>query len=105
MANNNGNPLFNLMSGMMENNSNPLSALMGGGGGNMNMQQMMMGMLQKQNPQAFQQINQMMQSGQDPKALVQKQLSGMNPQQINQLKQQASQFGISESTLNDLIKQ
>lgn len=97
MANNNGNPLFNMMSGLMSGGNNM-------GNSNMGMQQMLMGMLQKQNPQAFSQINQLMQSGKNPKELVQKQLSGMNPQQITQLKQQASQFGINENTLNGLLK-
>lgn len=66
-----------------------LQGMMGG-----NPQQMLMNMLKNQNPQAFQQLQQMMQSGQDPNKVLNDLMGKMTPQQKAQLQQMASQFGI-----------
>lgn len=66
-----------------------LQGMMGG-----NPQTMLMNMLKNQNPQAFQQLQQMMQSGQDPNKVLNDLMGKMTPQQKAQLQQMASQFGI-----------
>lgn len=82
---------------------NPLKAMMSGGANPMNMiqgmmngnpQQMLMNMLQQRNPQGYQQLQQMMQSGQDPNKIAQQMMAQMSPQQKAQLEQMAKQFGI-----------
>lgn len=80
------NPLFNMM------NPNPMNLLQGIMGGNP--QQMLMNMLQKQNPQGYAQLQQLMNSGEDPQKILEKMMSQMTPQQKAQLQQMASQFGI-----------
>lgn len=80
------NPLFDMMN---VNTMNLFQGMMGG-----NPQQMLMTMLQKQNPQAFQQLQQMMNSGQDPNKILEQMMSQMTPQQKAQMQQMASQFGI-----------
>ena len=80
------NPLFNMM------NPNPMNLLQGIMGGNP--QQMLMNMLQKQNPQGYQQLQQMMNSGQDPQQILNEMMSKMTPEQKAQLQNIANQFGI-----------
>ncbi len=80
------NPLFDMM------NPNPMRLLQGMVGGNP--QAMLMNMLKNQNPQAFQQVQQMMQSGQDPNKVLNDLMGKMTPQQKAQLQQMASQLGI-----------
>lgn len=81
-----GNPLFDMMNG------NPAQII--SGLANANPQQMAMNLLKQQNPQAYQQFQQLMQSGQDPQQILNQMTSQMTPQQIQQLKAFASQFGI-----------
>ena len=73
-------------------NPNPMNLLQGMMGGNP--QQMLMNLLKNQNPQAFQQIQQMMASGQDPQQMLNEMLNKMTPEQKAQLQQMANQFGI-----------
>ena len=80
------NPLFDMM------NPNPMNLLKGIMGGNP--QQMLMNMLQKQNPQGYQQLQQMMNSGQDPQQILNEMMSKMTPEQKAQLQNIANQFGI-----------
>lgn len=80
------NPLFDMM------NPNPTGLLQGMMGGNP--QTMLMNMLKNQNPQAFQQLQSMMQSGQDPNKVLNDLMGKMTPQQKAQLQQIASQLGI-----------
>lgn len=80
--------------------SNPLKTMMGGNpvsnilGNMMNPQQMAMNMLKQKNPEGYQMLQQMMNSGQDPQKILNDMTSRMNPQQMEQIKQMASQFGI-----------
>lgn len=81
------NPLKSMMPG--NNLGNMFSSVM-----NTSPQQMAMSMLQKQNPQGYQMLQQMMQSGKNPQDILNQLTANMNPQQIAQIKQIASQFGI-----------
>lgn len=75
---------------------NPLKSIMG----NMNPmnmgnpQQMLMNMLSQKNPQAFQQFQMLMNSGQNPQMILNQMMGNLNPQQKQQLEQMAKQFGI-----------
>lgn len=75
---------------------NPLKSIMG----NMNPmnmgnpQQMLMNMLSQKNPQAFQQFQMLMNSGQNPQMILNQMMGNLNPQQKQQLQQMAKQFGI-----------
>lgn len=75
------NPLKSIMSNM-----NPMN--MG------NPQQMLMNMLSQKNPQAFQQFQMLMNSGQNPQMILNQMMGNLNPQQKQQLQQMAKQFGI-----------
>lgn len=80
------NPLMNMMGG-----NNPLTMLGGG-----NPQQIVMNMLKQKNPQAYQQIEQMMNSGMKPQDAM-KQM-GVTPDQLEKVKQQAQ--GIFGNNIN-----
>lgn len=80
------NPLFNMMNGNPSQIINQMAS--------MSPQQMLMNMLKQQNPQGYQQLQQMMNSGQDPQVILNQLTSKMSPQQMQQLKAYASQFGI-----------
>lgn len=80
------NPLFNMMNG------NPMQII--GQMANANPQQLLMNMLKQQNPKGYEQLQQMMNSGQDPRQILNQLTSNMTPQQMQQLKAYASQFGI-----------
>lgn len=75
---------------------NPLKSIMG----NMNPmnmgnpQQMLMNMLSQKNPQAFQQFQMLINSGQNPQMILNQMMGNLNPQQKEQLQQMAKQFGI-----------
>lgn len=60
----------------------------------MNPQQMLMGMLQQINPQAFNQVQQLMQSGQNPQVLLSNMMGNLTPQQKQQFENVASQYGL-----------
>lgn len=72
---------------------NPLKSMMGQMNP-MNLQQMAMDLLRQRNPQGYQQLQQLMQSGQDPKKITQQMMSNLSPQQKAQVEQMAHQFGI-----------
>ena len=55
---------------------------------------MLMNMLSQKNPQAFQQFQMLMNSGQNPQAILNQMMGNLNPQQKQQLQQMAKQFGI-----------
>ena len=80
------NPLFDMMNG------NPMKII--GQMANTNPQQLLMNMLKQQNPKGYEQLQQMMNSGQDPRQILNQLTSNMTPQQMQQLKAYASQFGI-----------
>lgn len=80
------NPLFDMMNG------NPMQII--GQMANTNPQTLLMNMLRQQNPKGYDQLQQMMNSGQDPQQILNQLTSNMTPQQMQQLKAYASQFGI-----------
>ena len=80
------NPLFGMR------NRNPMKII--GQMANTNPQQLLMNMLKQQNPKGYEQLQQMMNSGQDPRQILNQLTSNMTPQQTQQLKAYASQFGI-----------
>lgn len=73
-------------------NPNPMNMLQGLA--SMNPQQMAMNMLKQQNLQAFQQVQGMMQSGQDPNQILSQMMDQLSPQQKQQIQAMAKQFGI-----------
>ena len=60
----------------------------------MNPQQMLLGMLQQRNPQAFNQVQQLMRSGQNPKVLLNNMMGQLTPQQKQQFESVANQYGL-----------
>lgn len=80
------NPLFNMM------NPNPMNLVKGMMNGNP--QDMLMNMLKQQNTQGYQQLQQLMNSGQDPNKILEQMMGNLNPQQKAQIQQMAKQFGI-----------
>lgn len=73
-------------------NPNPMNMLQGLA--SMNPQQLVMNMLQQQNPEAFKQVQGMMQSGQDPNQILSQMMDQLSPQQKQQIQAMAKQFGI-----------
>ena len=72
------NPLMNMMN--TQHMMNPL--------------QMLLGMLQQRNPQAFNQLQQLMQSGQNPQVLLNNMMGQLTPQQKQQFENVANQYGL-----------
>ena len=66
----------------------------------MNPQQMLLGMLQQRNPQAFNQVQQLMQSGQNPQVLLNNMMGQLTPQQKQQFENVASQYGLKRYVWN-----
>ena len=60
----------------------------------MNPQQILLGMLQQRNPQAFNQVQQLMQSGQNPQVLLNNMMGQLSPQQKQQFENVASKYGL-----------
>lgn len=77
-----GNPLFDMMN---KNSSNIFTG---------NPQQILMNMLKQQNPQGYNQLQQMMNSGENPQQILEQLTNNMSQQQMQQLRAYASQFGI-----------
>ena len=73
-------------------NPNPINMLQGLA--NMNPKQLVMNMLQQQNPKEFQQVQDMMQSGQDPNKILSQMMDQLSPQQKQQIQAMAKHFGI-----------
>lgn len=63
---------------------------------------MLMGNLQSRNPQLANQINNAMQSGADPRQFMKQFVGNTNPQQMQQVLQQARQFGVPNEILNQV---
>lgn len=80
------NPLFDMING------NPIQIL--NQMSNISLQQLLMNMLRQQNPKGYQELQQMMNSGRDPQQILAELTSNMTPQQLQQLKAYANQFGI-----------
>lgn len=81
------NPLKSMLGGM-----NPMNIIQGMMGSNP--QEMLINMLKQKNPQGFEQLKQMQESGQDPNKILEGMMSKMTPEQKAQIQQFGSQFGI-----------
>lgn len=62
----------------------------------------MMNNLRKVNPNGFNSINQLMQSGGDARGVLNQIMSNATPEQVQGLFQQAKQFGCPDEILNQL---
>ena len=82
------NPLFDIMQG-----KNPLQ-MFNNIMLNANPQDMMLKTLQQQNPNAYNQLQNLMNSGADPQVVLNQMLLQLTPQQKQQLEQLAKQFGV-----------
>lgn len=61
-----------------------------------------MGQLQAKNPQGYQMINQAMNSGGNPQAMLQQMLGGVSPSQKQQILNQAKSMGIPNDVLTKI---
>ena len=61
-----------------------------------------MNQLQAKNPQGFQMVNQMMNSGGNPQQLLHQLVGKSSPQQLQGIMQQAKQFGVPDDILSQL---
>lgn len=61
-----------------------------------------MSQLQVQNPQAFQTINQAINSGSQPQQIVKQLIGNISPQEMQQLLQMGKQFGVPDEVLNQV---
>lgn len=61
-----------------------------------------MGQLQAQNPQAFQEINQAINSGVNPQQFMKQVIGNINPEQMQQVLQMGKQFGVPDEVLNQV---
>lgn len=61
-----------------------------------------MGQLQARNPQMASQINQAMNSGTDPQALMRQMMGNMDNSQIQQVLGQAKNMGVPDNILNQI---
>lgn len=63
---------------------------------------MLMGQLQAKNPQVANQINQAMQSGANPQALMKQMMGNMDNSQIQNAMAQAKQYGVPDNILQQM---
>ena len=63
---------------------------------------MLMGQLQARNPQMASQINQAMNSGANPQALMKQMMGNMDNAQIQNALNQAKQFGVPDNILSQM---
>lgn len=63
---------------------------------------MLMGQLQVKNPQVANQINQAMQSGANPQALMKQMMGNMDNNQIQNAMTQAKQYGVPDNILQQM---
>lgn len=61
-----------------------------------------MGQLQAQNPQAFQEINQAINSGVNPQQFMKQVMGNATPQQMQQVLQMGKQFGVPDEVLQQV---
>lgn len=64
--------------------------------------QMLMSRLQNKNPQAYQFVNQAMNNGGNPNAVLNQMMKNCTPEQKQQLIQQAKNYGVPESALKQI---
>lgn len=62
--------------------------------------QMLMGQLKMRNPQAFQQVNQLIKNNGNPQEFLKQIMGNYTPEQMKQFRQFANNFGYSEETLD-----
>ncbi len=60
----------------------------------------LMNMLKQKNPQGYNMINQLRQSGGNPNAILNQMMGNMQPQQKQQLLQSAKQYGVPDNVLS-----
>ena len=65
-------------------------------------QNMIMNMVKQNNPQVFNQIQTLMQNGVNPEQYARNQIANASPQQVEQVKQVARQFGINEQQIHQI---
>lgn len=58
--------------------------------------------IQSQNPQAFQIVNQAMNSGSNPMQLIKQIMGNVSPQQMQDIMTQAKQFGVPDEVLQQM---
>ena len=58
--------------------------------------------IQSQNPQAFQIVNQAMNSGSNPMQLIKQIMGNGSPQQMQDIMTQAKQFGVPDEVLQQM---
>ena len=63
---------------------------------------MMMNMLRGKNPQMYNSINQAMNTGGDPRAILRQMMGNASPQQIQQVLGQAKNMGVPEDFLSKI---
>lgn len=63
---------------------------------------MMMNMLRGKNPQMYNSINQAMNTGGDPQAILKQMMGNASPQQIQQVLGQAKNMGVPEDFLSKI---
>ena len=61
-----------------------------------------MGQLQAQNPQAFQKVNQAINSGVNPQQFMKQVIGNVNPEQMQQVLQMGKQFGVPDEVLKQI---
>lgn len=61
-----------------------------------------MNQIQAKNPQGFNLVNQMMNSGSNPQQLLKQMMGNVNPQQLQGIMQQAKQYGVPDNILSQL---
>jgi hypothetical protein len=61
-----------------------------------------MNMLRGINPQRYQQVNQMMQAGTDPKGFLKQIMGNATPQQVQNVMQMGKQIGVPDSVLSEI---
>jgi len=64
--------------------------------------QVLMGQLQSKNPQGYQMINQMMQGGGNPEAMIKQMMGNISPEQKQQVLNQAKSYGAPSDVLSKI---
>ena len=64
--------------------------------------QMLMQQVQSQNPQAFQVVNQAINSGANPMQFMKQVMGNVSPQQMQDIMMQAKQFGVPDEILQQI---
>lgn len=96
-----GNPLLKDF-GKMAIKNNPMMNAISNLGNPQSIMNMMMGNLQKTNPQGFNQLQQMMNNGSNPNEILNNLMSNKSPLEKEQMRQTLSQFGIPNEVLEKI---